>query len=37
LSDEAEIDRVLKTGSARALAIAGPVMSEVRKLVGFVA
>jgi tryptophanyl-tRNA synthetase len=37
LSDPAEIDRVLKAGSDRALAIAAPVMSEVRRLVGFVA
>jgi tryptophanyl-tRNA synthetase len=37
LSDPAEIDRVLKSGSARALTIAGPVMTEVRRLVGFVA
>jgi tryptophanyl-tRNA synthetase len=37
LSDPAEIDRVLKSGAARAVAIAGPVMTEVRRLVGFVA
>ncbi len=36
LADPAEIDRVLKTGTERALAIAGPIMSEVRRLVGFV-
>jgi tryptophanyl-tRNA synthetase len=36
LADPAEIDRVLKSGSARAMAIAAPVMSEVRRLVGFV-
>ena len=36
LADPAEIDRVLKSGSERALAIAAPVMAEVRRLVGFV-
>jgi tryptophanyl-tRNA synthetase len=36
LADPAEIDRVLKSGSARAMAIAHPVMSEVRRLIGFV-
>jgi tryptophanyl-tRNA synthetase len=36
LADPAEIDSVLKSGAARAQAIAGPVMSEVRRLVGFV-
>jgi tryptophanyl-tRNA synthetase len=36
LADTAEIDRVLKSGSERALAIAAPIMSEVRRLAGFV-
>jgi tryptophanyl-tRNA synthetase len=36
LGDPAEIDRVLKSGAERAHAIAAPVMSEVRRLVGFV-
>jgi tryptophanyl-tRNA synthetase len=36
LADPAEIDRVLKSGTERAMAIAGPIMSEVRRLVGFV-
>jgi tryptophanyl-tRNA synthetase len=36
LADTAEIDRVLKSGTERALAIAMPIMSEVRRLVGFV-
>ena len=35
LADPAEIDHVLKSGSERALAIAGPIMAEVRHLVGF--
>jgi tryptophanyl-tRNA synthetase len=36
LADPAEIDGVLKSGTERAMAIAGPIMSEVRRLVGFV-
>ena len=36
LADPAEIDRVLKSGTERAVAIAGPIMSDVRRLVGFV-
>ena len=36
LADQAELDRVLASGAARARAIAAPVMSEVRQLVGFV-
>src|SRR6266849_3036271 len=36
LADPAEIDRVLKSGTERALAIAMPIMNEVRRLVGFV-
>ena len=36
LADPAEIDRVLKSGTERAQAIALPIMSEVRRLVGFV-
>jgi tryptophanyl-tRNA synthetase len=36
LADPAEIDRLLKQGADKARAIAGPVMSEVKALVGFV-
>ena len=36
LADPAEIDRVLKSGTERALTIAAPIISEVRRLVGFV-
>jgi len=36
LADPAEIDLILESGAARAMAIAAPVMSEVRRLVGFV-
>jgi len=36
LSDPTEIDQVLKSGAARATAIAAPTMREVRRLVGFV-
>ena len=36
LADPAQIDVVLKSGAAGAMAIAAPVMSEVRRLVGFV-
>ncbi len=36
LSDQAELDRVLASGAARARAIAAPVMREVRQRVGFV-
>jgi tryptophanyl-tRNA synthetase len=36
LDDPAEIDRILKSGAARAAAIAAPVMAEMRRLVGFV-
>ncbi|HEX3756221.1 MAG TPA: tryptophan--tRNA ligase, partial [Rhizomicrobium sp.] len=36
LADPAEIDRTLKTGAGRARAIAGPVMDEVKRRVGFV-
>jgi tryptophanyl-tRNA synthetase len=36
LADPAEIDRVLKSGAERALTIAVPIMSEVRRLVGLV-
>jgi len=36
LADPAEIDAILKAGAARAMAIANPVMAEVRRLVGFV-
>jgi tryptophanyl-tRNA synthetase len=37
LGDPGEIDRVLKDGAARARAIAGPVMDEVKRRVGFIA
>ena len=36
MGDPAEIDRILKVGAERARAIAAPVVSEVKKLVGFV-
>ena len=36
LADEAEIDRILKDGAARARAIAAPIMAEVKRVVGFV-
>jgi tryptophanyl-tRNA synthetase len=36
LGDKAEIDRILHRGSERARAIAGPIMAEVKQLVGFV-
>jgi tryptophanyl-tRNA synthetase len=36
LADPAEIDRVLKDGSAKARAMAGPIMKEVKRIVGFV-
>jgi tryptophanyl-tRNA synthetase len=36
LADRAEIDRVLRRGAERASAIAGPVMTELRRIVGFV-
>jgi tryptophanyl-tRNA synthetase len=36
LADPAEIDRVLKSGTERAQTIAAPIISEVRRLVGFV-
>jgi tryptophanyl-tRNA synthetase len=36
MSDPAEIDRILADGSARARAIAKPVMDEVKDIVGFV-
>jgi tryptophanyl-tRNA synthetase len=35
LGDSAEIDRVLMSGGERARAIAGPVMAETKRLVGF--
>ncbi|HWB45813.1 MAG TPA: tryptophan--tRNA ligase [Hyphomicrobiaceae bacterium] len=35
LDDPAELDRILGEGARRAQAIAGPIMSEVRKIVGF--
>jgi len=37
LADPAEIDRILRDGSARARAIAAPIMAEVKKTVGFIA
>ena len=36
LADPAEIDRLLKTGAEKARAIAHPVLSEVKRIVGFV-
>jgi len=36
LADPAEIDRVLKDGSAKARALAQPIMAEVKRIVGFV-
>ena len=36
LADPAEIDRVLEAGASRAIAIAAPIMREVRRHVGFV-
>ncbi|HUJ03484.1 MAG TPA: tryptophan--tRNA ligase [Rhizomicrobium sp.] len=36
LADPAEIDRILKDGSAKARALAAPVMKEVKRIVGFV-
>lgn len=36
MDDPAEIDRVLADGSARARAIAAPIMDEVRDIVGFI-
>ena len=35
MADPAEIDRVLADGAARASAVAGPVLAETRRLVGF--
>jgi tryptophanyl-tRNA synthetase len=37
LADPAEIDRVLADGAQRAAALAAPIMSDVKRLVGFVA
>ena len=36
MADPAEIDAVLADGSARARAIAKPVMDEVKDIVGFI-
>ncbi len=36
LADEAELDRILKDGAAKARAIAVPIMAEVKRVVGFV-
>jgi tryptophanyl-tRNA synthetase len=36
VSDPAEIDRILKNGSERARAIAEPILSETKRLVGFI-
>ncbi len=36
LADPAQIDRILRDGSARARAIAAPIVAETKKLVGFV-
>jgi tryptophanyl-tRNA synthetase len=35
MNDPAEVDRVLKTGTERANAIAAPIMEDVRRIVGF--
>ena len=37
LADTAEIDRILADGARRARAIAQPIMTEVKDIVGFVA
>jgi tryptophanyl-tRNA synthetase len=37
LTDEAELDRILKDSAAKARAIAVPIMEEVKRVVGFVA
>jgi len=37
LADPAQIDRILASGAAKARAIAGPVMDEVKRKVGFLA
>ncbi len=36
MADPAEIDRVLADGSARARAIAAPIMDEVKDIVGLI-
>jgi tryptophanyl-tRNA synthetase len=36
MNDPAEIDRVLADGSARARAIATPIMDDVKDIVGFI-
>jgi tryptophanyl-tRNA synthetase len=36
LADPAEIDRILADGSAKARALAAPIMAEVKRIVGFV-
>jgi tryptophanyl-tRNA synthetase len=35
LGDPAEIDRILANGARRARAIAGPIMNDVKDIVGF--
>ncbi len=35
LADPAEIDRMLADGARRARAIAGPIMNDVKDIVGF--
>ena len=35
LADPAEIDRILADGARRARAIAGPIMNDVKDIVGF--
>ena len=35
LADPAEIDRLLAEGARRAKAIAGPIMDQVKEIVGF--
>ncbi len=36
MNDQAEIDRILRDGAERARAIAGPILGEVKDIVGFV-
>ena len=36
MADPAEIDRVLKDGAQRARSVAGPVVKETKRIVGFV-
>jgi tryptophanyl-tRNA synthetase len=36
MADPAHVDKVLADGAQRAAAIAGPVLAEVKKILGFV-